>query len=131
MTPDTLATVRRGSTVADVEALCAATGFSRFPVVAERRTTWSDTSTSRTCSSRTRPSGTGSSTTSWIRPFAPVLATDALHEALETLRAEGPTWPGSSTRTAELLGLATLEDVIEELIGEIRDAAHQDEPAQP
>ena len=35
MPPDTLTTVRRGSTVADVEALCAATGFSRFPVVAD------------------------------------------------------------------------------------------------
>ena len=34
MTPDTLATVAPGSTVADVEALCAATGFSRFPVAA-------------------------------------------------------------------------------------------------
>ena len=33
MRPETLTTVRRGSTPADVEALCAATGFSRFPVV--------------------------------------------------------------------------------------------------
>src|SRR3954469_6917000 len=32
MTPDTLTTVRRGSTAADVEALCASTGYSRFPV---------------------------------------------------------------------------------------------------
>ncbi len=35
MAPESLATVVRGSTGADVEALCAATGFSRFPVVSE------------------------------------------------------------------------------------------------
>src|SRR5215213_3933261 len=32
MPPDTLTTVKRGSSPADVEALCGATGFSRFPV---------------------------------------------------------------------------------------------------
>ena len=37
MPPDTLQTVRRGSTGADVEALCAATGYSRFPVVGDER----------------------------------------------------------------------------------------------
>ena len=35
MPPETLTTVRRGSTAADVEALCAATGYSRFPVAAD------------------------------------------------------------------------------------------------
>ncbi len=35
MPPETLTTVRRGSTAADVEALCASTGFSRFPVVGD------------------------------------------------------------------------------------------------
>ena len=35
MPPEALTTVRRGSTAADVEALCAATGFSRFPVAGE------------------------------------------------------------------------------------------------
>ena len=32
MLPDDLSTISPGATVADVEALCAATGFSRFPV---------------------------------------------------------------------------------------------------
>jgi CBS domain containing-hemolysin-like protein len=128
MRPDTLATVRRGSTVADVEALCAATGFSRFPVVAadgemlgylhikdvletdeERRERVVDDK--------------------WIRPFAPVLAGDALHEALETLQRRGAHLARVLGPDGEFLGLATLEDVIEELVGEIRDAAHQDEPA--
>ncbi len=130
MTPDTLSTVRRGSTVADVESLCAATGFSRFPVVADdgdllgylhiKDVLESDESLrDRVVDDK------------WIRPFAPVLATDALHDALETLRRRGAHLARVVDGDGQVLGLATLEDVIEELIGEIRDAAHQDEPAQP
>jgi CBS domain containing-hemolysin-like protein len=33
--------------------------------------------------------------------------------------------------SGETLGLATLEDLIEELVGEIRDAAHLDESTAP
>ena len=130
MRPDTLATVRRGSTVADVESLCAATGFSRFPVVADdgellgylhiKDVLESDESLrDRVVDDK------------WIRPFAPVLATDALHDALESLRRRGAHLARVVDADGEVLGLATLEDVIEELIGEIRDAAHQDEHAQP
>ncbi len=128
MRPDTLSTVRRGSTVEDVEALCAATGFSRFPVVAddgellgylhikdvletdeERRHRVIDDK--------------------WIRPFAPVRVTDSLNDALETLQRKGAHLAIVVDQDGQVLGLATLEDVIEELVGEIRDAAHQDEPA--
>ena len=126
MRPDSLTTVRRGATVADVEQLCAATGFSRFPVIAddggllgylhikdvletdeERRARVIDDK--------------------WIRPFAPVRATDPLHDALETLQRRGAHMALVVGPDGEELGLATLEDVIEELVGEIRDAAHQDE----
>jgi CBS domain containing-hemolysin-like protein len=126
MRPDGLTTVRRGATVADVEQLCAATGFSRFPVIAddggllgylhikdvletdeERR--------SRVIDDK------------WTRPFAPVRATDPLHDALETLQRRGAHMARVVNQDGEELGLATLEDVIEELVGEIRDAAHHDE----
>ena len=131
MPPESLTTVPRGATVADVEAVCAATGYSRFPVVdaaigsgelvgylhikdvletdEERRLRVVDDK--------------------WIRPFAPVLVTDPLHEALETLQRRGAHLARVLDESGNVLGLATLEDVIEELVGVIRDAAHQDEPA--
>lgn len=130
MPRDTLSTVRRGSSAADVEALCAATGFSRFPVEAgdgellgylhikdvlepdEER--------------RTRPLED-----KWIRPFAPVTPDDLLHDALEQLQRRGAHMARVVDADGTTLGLATLEDVIEELIGEIRDAAHLDEHAHP
>ena len=126
MPPDGLTTVRRGATVADVEQLCAATGFSRFPVVADggdllgylhiKDVLESDEERrSRVIDDK------------WIRPFAPVRATDALHEALETLQRRGAHMARVVNQDGEELGLATLEDVIEELVGEIRDAAHHDE----
>ena len=126
MTPESLTTVRRGSTAADVEALCAATGFSRFPVAGpdgellgylhikdvlepdEER--------------RQRPVED-----KWIRPFAPVSAEDNLHDALEQLQRRGAHMARVVDADGTTLGLATMEDVIEELVGEIRDAAHLEE----
>ncbi|NHC24383.1 HlyC/CorC family transporter [Nocardioides sp. IC4_145] len=127
MPTDTLTVVRRGSTAAEVEALCAATGFSRFPVAGadgdlvgylhikdvlepdEER--------------RERPVDD-----KWVRPFAPVTADEALHDALETLQRRGAHMARVVDTAGTTLGLATLEDVLEELVGEIRDAAHHEEP---
>lgn len=125
MPVETLTTVRRGSTAADVEALCASTGFSRFPVEgadgellgylhikdvlevdeARRERVVED---------------------KWTRPFATVPSDDLLHDALETLQRRGAHMARVVDRAGTTLGLATLEDVIEELVGEIRDAAHHE-----
>jgi len=126
MPPDTLTTVRRGSTPVDVEALCAATGYSRFPVVNEAadelvgylhiKDVLEPDASRREAPIEDR----------WIRPFALVSATDQLHEALETLQRRGAHMARVVDADGTTLGLATLEDVIEELVGEIRDAAHHE-----
>jgi CBS domain containing-hemolysin-like protein len=126
MPAEGLTTVRRGSTPADVEALCAATGYSRFPVVSESRELLGyvhikdvlETDEAR----REQPVDD-----KWIRPFAPVSADDTLHDALETLQRRGAHMARVVDADGDTLGLATLEDVIEELVGEIRDAAHLEE----
>lgn len=133
MRPESLATVVRGSTGADVEALCAATGFSRFPVVAGDQDPVDllgylhikdvlEPDEER----RERPVADR-----WIRPFATVTEDTLLHDALEVLQRRGAHMarvvdPGGTT-----LGVAALEDVIEELVGEIRDAAHSEESSAP
>lgn len=123
---DTLATVPRGATAADVEDVCAATGFSRFPVAGEDGTLVGylhvkdvlETDEER----RARAVGD-----KWVRPFATVRADAVLHDALETLQRSGAHLAQVVGPDGAVLGLATLEDVLEELVGEIRDAAHHDE----
>ena len=129
MTPSTLQTVRRGSTGADVEALCAATGYSRFPVAGDDQELVGylhikdvlETDEAR----RNRPIED-----KWIRPFAPVRADDLLHDTLEKLQRRGAHMARVVDGEGGTLGVATLEDVIEELVGEIRDSAHL-EPSNP
>jgi CBS domain containing-hemolysin-like protein len=129
---ETLTTVRRGASGADIEALCGATGYSRFPVEDDR----ADGAGAPELigylhikdvlepdeSRRQRPVDD-----KWIRPFATVTPADPLHDALETLQRRGSHMARVVDLNGTTLGLATLEDVIEELVGEIRDAAHADE----
>ncbi|MBF4767217.1 HlyC/CorC family transporter [Nocardioides agariphilus] len=129
MRPDTLTTVPRDTTVAQVEDVCAATGYSRFPVVESQDGAGGpvgylhikdvlETDEQR----RDRPIDPR-----WIRPLARVRSSDSLHDALEILQRRGSHMATVTDDDGAYLGLATLEDVIEELVGEIRDAAHLDE----
>jgi CBS domain containing-hemolysin-like protein len=125
MPAEELTVIARGATVADVERVCAETGFSRFPVTAdggdlmgylhikdvletdpERR--------ERTVDDK------------WVRPFGTVRPNVVLHEALEALQRRGAHMGRVVDDEGAVLGLVTLEDVLEELVGEIRDAAHAD-----
>lgn len=126
MTPDSLATVVRGSTGADVEALCAATGFSRFPVVSDEGELIGYLHIKDVLEPdeerRERPVADR-----WIRPFATVTGDALLHDALEVLQRRGAHMARVVRTDGTTLGVAALEDVIEELVGEIRDAAHSDD----
>lgn len=128
MPPESLTTLPRGATGADVEALCAATGFSRFPVTGDDGSLVGYLHIKDVLepddARRARPVED-----KWIRPFAPVDADEPLHGALETLQRRGAHMARVVDAEGRTLGLATLEDVIEELVGEIRDAAHLEEHA--
>ncbi len=136
MPSDTLTVLQRGCTPADVESLCAATGFSRFPVATgDTGATGAPGAAGVTGdllgylhikdvlepdeSRRAQPVDD-----KWIRPFARVTSDDSLHDTLETLQRRGAHMARVVDPDGATLGLATLEDVIEELVGEIRDAAH-------
>jgi CBS domain containing-hemolysin-like protein len=119
---DSLQTVGRGARVGDVEAVCAETGYSRFPVRDDGGLVGylhiKDVL-------ETDPHGrTRVIEDKWIRPFANVRPTDTLQTALAVLQAKGAHMARVVDDDGALLGIVTLEDVIEELVGEIRDASH-------
>jgi CBS domain containing-hemolysin-like protein len=130
MPPDTLTNVRRGSTPADVEALCAVTGFSRFPVIADDGELLGYLHIKDVLETEERRRSAPIED-KWIRPFATVGNDEPLHEALETLQRRGAHLARVVDGEGVTLGLVTMEDVIEELVGEIRDAAHLEESSQP
>lgn len=125
MSAGELTTVPRGATVAEVERVCAATGFSRFPVVtgAGDLTGYLHIKDVLETDPERRERRVDDK---WIRPFATVRPTDVLHDALETLQRRGAHMGRVVDDQGAVLGLVTLEDVLEELVGEIRDAAHAD-----
>ncbi|PVG83970.1 hypothetical protein DDE18_06735 [Nocardioides gansuensis] len=124
MPVDSLTTVARGSTPAEVEEVCAATGFSRFPVEEDGRLLgYLHIKDVLEVDEERRHRRIDDK---WVRPLASLRRDDLLHEALETLQRKGAHMARVVNSDGMLLGLVTLEDVIEELVGEIRDAAHHE-----
>jgi CBS domain containing-hemolysin-like protein len=118
-----LETVERGARASDVEVVCANTGYSRFPVIGEDGDLVGYLHIKDVLQSD--PHGRARVVEDkWVRPFANVRSSDTLVHALQTLQVKGAHMARVVDDDGTVLGIATLEDVIEELVGEIRDAAH-------
>lgn len=125
-----LVTLPRNVSVAQVEQACAATGFSRYPVADEdgglvgylhiKDVLETDPAKHQ------RPVAD-----KWIRAFATVAVDDPLHLAAAKLQRSGAHLArvvGSAADPSAgdgVVGLVALEDVLEELVGEIRDATRR------
>jgi CBS domain containing-hemolysin-like protein len=123
---DTLVTVDPDVTPGRVEQLVAATGYSRFPVQADDRTSSGpdligyihiadvlDTDQAR----RNLPLDPR-----WIRPLGEIRATATLQTALASLRRSGSHLARLIDDNGQTQAVIALEDILEQLVGEVLDA---------
>ncbi len=129
MPADTLVTIGREATPAEVEVACADTGFSRFPVVDDEGELTGYLHIKDVLSTddavRSAPIAD-----KWVRPLATVGSTVGLLDALRTMQARGSHMARVADESSGAVqGVVMLEDVLEELVGEIRDAERQENRA--
>jgi CBS domain containing-hemolysin-like protein len=126
---EALVTVAPDVTPADIEQLVTATGYSRFPV---RKTDHPATGTDfigyihladvldTDPTSRNRPVDRRC-----IRPLADIPTTATLQTALATLRRSASHLARLIDENGQTRGLIALEDILEQLVGEVADATRR------
>jgi CBS domain containing-hemolysin-like protein len=115
-----LTTVRPGDGALAVERAAARTGFSRFPVVRGGELT-GYVHVKDVLVADGAPDVRVSDIT---RPLPHVPATGDLRATLQTMQADGAQL-AAVTADGVVLGVVALEDILEELVGEIRDSVHR------
>jgi CBS domain containing-hemolysin-like protein len=115
-----LITIPPAATPVDVERACAATGFSRFPVVdgAGDITGYLHIKDVLETDEEARAVPIADK---WVRPLATVVSGSGLYDALRTMQARGSHLARVADSTGTVIGVIMLEDVLEELVGEIRE----------
>jgi len=116
-----LVTVSSRTTPAEVERACTQTGFSRFPVRGDA----GDLVGYLHIKDVLETSEAARSTPiadKWVRPFATLRHTTGLHEALRAMQSRGAHMARVADGSGTVIGVVMLEDVLEELVGEIRDS---------
>ncbi len=108
------------ATPAEVEAAAGRTGFSRFPITRGGQMIGylhlKDALEVKD-KHRNRPIAEA-----WVRPLPTVRRTDGIRSALETMQTSGSHLARVIDPDQRTVGVIALEDVLEELIGEVRDA---------
>ncbi|MFF5219481.1 hemolysin family protein [Micromonospora sp. NPDC000442] len=118
-----LVTLPQDTTVAELERQCAATGYSRFPLTDPDGTLTGYVHVKDILGlpveEHDEPLDPG-----LIRPLVTLDAARPLRDALTVMQHRGAHLATVVDADDQLLGLAALEDVVEKLVGEVRDAAH-------
>lgn len=117
-----LVTIGQAATPVDVERACADTGFSRFPVV----DAGGDLSGYLHIKDVLETDDDARMTPiadKWVRPLATIPLDASLYPALKTMQARGAHMARVADASGSIIGVVMLEDVLEELVGEIRAQA--------
>lgn len=115
-----LVTVHVGCSVGDVEAACAATGYSRFPVTqssGDELIGYVHIKDVLAVDERQRAQLLE---TKWVRALATVRSGTSLYDALRAMQVRGSHMARVADDEGSVLGVVMLEDVLEELVGEVR-----------
>lgn len=120
---DDLVTISRSATVSEFEETCARTGFSRFPVLDRQGqiTGYLHIKDILDVEDDARDKAIADK---WLRPLATVPAGGNLYDALRVMQARGSHMATVADITGVVVGVVMLEDVLEELVGEVRSVRH-------
>lgn len=121
---DQLVTVSQDQTVSDVEQVVVRTGYSRFPV-SDAAGGLSGYVHLKDVLETDPEKQSRQLAHKWIRPLPAVTPEHSLKGALEVMRSRGSHLAQVVDSTGETFGVIMLEDVLEKLVGEIRDATQQ------
>ena len=116
-----LVTVPEDVTLDQLHEVCARTGFSRFPVADGAGGIGAYVHLKDVLEI---PDGEGDQPVrrKWLRPLVTVAPDRSLRDALATMQARGAHMARVVDPDGRLLGVATLEDVLEQLVGDVVDA---------
>lgn len=117
---DSLVTISADATPIDIELACAQTGYSRFPV-SDDAGDFSGYLHIKDVLETDPERRSLAIADKWLRPLSTVVPDTGLYEALRVMQSRGSHMARVADEDGVVAGVVMLEDVLEELVGEIRE----------